>query len=103
MASSAKTGFYSFAAQHGVPGLLLERGYGAMCREEDVSNYCTDVRGVLKTLNMLPGEPENTDKKTVWPKVDYLVAEHKPVVPHCKKRRYSARRRAFGRSPRLLE
>lgn len=77
VASSAKTGFYSFAAQHGVPGLLLERGYGAMCREEDVSNYCTDVRGVLKTVNMLPGEPENTDKKTVWPKVDYLVAEHK--------------------------
>ena len=77
VASSAKTGFYSFAAQHGVPGLLLERGYGAMCREEDVSNYCTDVRGVLKAVNMLPGEPENTDKKTVWPKVDYLVAEHK--------------------------
>lgn len=77
VASSAKTGFYSFAAQHGVPGLLLERGYGAMCREEDVSNCCTDVRDVLKTVNMLPGEPENTDKKTVWPKVDYLVAEHK--------------------------
>lgn len=77
VASTAKTGFYSFAAQHGVPGLLLERGYGAMCREEDISNYCADVCGVLKALNMLPGAPENTGKKTVWAKVDYLVAEHK--------------------------
>lgn len=51
--SSSVKGEYGYAARHfGVPGLLLERGYGGLCPKEWVQAYKKDISLLLAHLEM---------------------------------------------------
>lgn len=63
IASTAKTGHYSYAAGMGVPGLLLERGYGELCKPKWAANYVEDLRLLLKHFELLPGGEEGVCSK----------------------------------------
>ena len=50
--SSAKNGFYSWAAQCGIPALLLERGGQGMWSEREIEAYKEDVLELMAHLKM---------------------------------------------------
>ena len=55
--SYARKGEYSYAANEcGVPGLLLERGNGLYCTEEEIRAEMDDIRLLLDHLGILPAE-----------------------------------------------
>ena len=44
----------------GIPGLLLERGYGGLCKEEWITAVQNDIRAALQALGIVAGTPEQT-------------------------------------------
>lgn len=76
--STATKGHYSYAGQLGVAGVLLERGFGGLCDEEDVINYQNDLIGILNELEFttLPNNSEKTAQKIITGAV-YLSSENK--------------------------
>lgn len=53
IASDASCGLYSCAwAAFGIPGILLERGWGCTCREEWIWGHERNVRLLMQVLNM---------------------------------------------------
>lgn len=54
VASSAKNGLYSYAAQQGIPALLLERGGRGSFSAEETGQYCLNVYELLNHLDILP-------------------------------------------------
>lgn len=78
IASTAKTGEYSYAAQMGVPGLLLERGACGLCKEEWITAYQKDLRLLLDHLGLLALEqPEETCTKKIYSRTIYLTSDEK--------------------------
>ncbi|EHQ89620.1 putative deacylase [Desulfosporosinus youngiae DSM 17734] len=76
IASTAKTGEYSYAAQQGIAGLLLERGSCGLCKEEWIEAYCRDLRLLLAHFKMLAlKKPEPICSKKVYGETIYLSAE----------------------------
>lgn len=55
IASSAKTGIYSYAAQKGIPALLLERGALGRWTEQEVDQDTGDVVRLMAHLGMIEG------------------------------------------------
>ena len=53
VASSAKNGFYSWAAQCGIPALLVERGERGLWSEEEVSACRENVYELMRHLGIL--------------------------------------------------
>lgn len=74
IASRAKGGEYSYAANyHGVPGLLLERGYGGFCREEWILGHKRNIYLLLKHLGMYePDIPETDYEPEIYEHTVYL-------------------------------
>ncbi len=77
IASTAKTGVYSFATTKGIPGILLERGHSNLCKREDYEGYVDDIFSILNYLNI--AEYKRIIKqnvKVIWKKVDYIRCKH---------------------------
>ena len=56
--SAAKNGLYSWAAQKGVPALLIERGGQGTWSEEEVSACLEDIAALFRHLEILPSHPQ---------------------------------------------
>lgn len=74
VASSSKNGLYSWAAQRGIPTILLERGCRGVWSQEEVEADVEDLFRLLKGLGMLEGEPEPLPQEEIRRAV-YLEAE----------------------------
>lgn len=74
IASKAGGGEYSYAANyHGVPGLLLERGYGGFCKEEWILGHKRNLYLLLQHLCMYEaGEVKNCRGQKVYEHTVYL-------------------------------
>lgn len=74
VASGVAGGEYSYAADyHGVPGLLLERGYGGFCREEWVAGHKRNIYLLLRHLGMYESEePPVSRRPKVYGRAVYL-------------------------------
>ena len=55
VASRANNGLYSYAAQHQIPALLLERGGGGNWNPDEVAACKKNIRELLAYLDILPG------------------------------------------------
>ena len=55
-ASTAKNGLYSWAAQNGIPALLLERGCLGRVSENEVDEDIEDIMRLMRHLGMLRGK-----------------------------------------------
>lgn len=77
IASDAVSGEYSYAARyHGVPGLLLERGYGGECREEWIAGHKRNLYLLLKHLHMYEAtESEAGYEPRIYEQAVYLESE----------------------------
>ena len=56
--SSSINGSFSSAASKGIPGFLVEIGQCGLWREEEVKQFITGVKNVLKYLKVLDGKSE---------------------------------------------
>lgn len=74
VASSAKNGLYSWAAQCGIPSLLLERGGRGEWTQEEAEAYKKNVYELLDHLNILEG----TQTKTVQKEINTAVYVESP-------------------------
>ena len=77
IASEATKGQYSYAANYcNIPGLLLERGYGAFCKEEWIVGHKRNIYLLLRHLNMYKSEEaEVTYEPRVYEHTVYLESE----------------------------
>lgn len=76
IASSAKTGLYSWAAASGIPGMLIERGHSGECREEWVSGAVGDIYLLLSYLGVTrTGKTGKTCVQQVCTDTIYLEAD----------------------------
>lgn len=69
VASSSKNGLYSWAAQCGVPALLLERGGRGQWSQDEVDSYKKNVYEILRHLEIL----DNVPIKTVQTEIETSV------------------------------
>lgn len=65
VASSAKNGLYSRAAQLGVPSLLLERGCRGLWSAEEEKAVLDDLRRLLIHLGILEGEIKRAEQREI--------------------------------------
>ncbi|MDO5540116.1 MAG: M14 family metallopeptidase [Eubacteriales bacterium] len=77
--SSNKSGECGYAANYfDVPGLLLERGYNSICRQEWIEAYYRDLRLLLSYLEMYGlDKPMEICTKNVYTDTVYLESEIK--------------------------
>lgn len=77
IASRASGGEYSYAATyHGIPGLLLERGYGGFCRDEWISGHKRNIYLLLRHFGMYESEePAVEYEPKVYEHTVYLESE----------------------------
>ena len=59
VASTAKNGLYSWAAQCGIPALLVERGERGLWSEEEVSACRENVYELMRHLGILSSDPSS--------------------------------------------
>ena len=59
-------GAYNLASIHGVPSVLIERGQLSLFSREEIEADKSDVRNILRTLGVLPGEA------IIYPKTQLL-------------------------------
>lgn len=74
VASSAKNGLYSRAAQCGIPSLLLERSGQGLRAPEDVKAYKENIYELMAHLGMTDGETARAGGQREIRKADYLEA-----------------------------
>lgn len=74
VASSSKNGLYSWAAQCGVPALLLERGGRGQWSQEVVDSYKKNIYELLRHLNIL----DNIKTKTVQTEINNALYVESP-------------------------
>ena len=73
--SSSKVGLLSYAANvMGIPGLLLERGYGGICKREWIEDYTRDLRLALKALGAIRTEDKIDIERSIFQEVIYVSA-----------------------------
>jgi len=100
IASAASTGEYSYAASAmGIPGLLLERGHGGLCKDTWVKAYDKDIRLLLRHLDVYPfNDGGNICSKKVYRKTVYLSAEQNGLwYPYISADRHVLKGDALGR------
>ena len=51
--SMATGGAYNYAASTGLPSILIERGGAGLCLHEDIEEYKSDLRNILRKLGLL--------------------------------------------------
>ena len=51
--SMATGGAYNYAASTGLPSILIERGGAGLCLHEDIEEYKSDLRNILRKLKLL--------------------------------------------------
>ena len=51
--SMATGGAYNYAASTGLPSILIERGGTGLCLHEDIEEYKSDLRNILRKLKLL--------------------------------------------------
>lgn len=51
--SLATGGAYNYAASAGLPSLLIERGGAGLCLHEDIEEYKSDLRNIMRKLKLL--------------------------------------------------
>lgn len=51
--SMATGGAYNYAASSGLPSLLIERGGAGLCVHEDIEEYKSDLRNIMRKLGLL--------------------------------------------------
>lgn len=88
--STATKGHYSYAGQMGIPGVLLERGYGGLCENDDVDGYLEDLIGILNELKFITQKPktQKPKQKTITSPV-YLSSEYEGLwYPNIKANSY---------------
>lgn len=51
--SLATGGAYNYAASSGLPSLLIERGGAGLCLHEDIEEYKSDLRNIMRKLGLL--------------------------------------------------
>lgn len=51
--SMATGGTYNYAASTGLPSILIERGGAGLCLHEDIEEYKSDLRNILRKLKLL--------------------------------------------------
>ena len=51
--SMAMGGSYNYAASTGLPSILIERGGAGLCLHEDIEEYKSDLRNILRKLGLL--------------------------------------------------
>lgn len=55
-------GAYNLASVHGIPGVLIERGQLSLFSREEIDADKEDVRNILRSLDVLPGEMKTYSK-----------------------------------------
>lgn len=70
VASSAKNGLYSQAAQQGIPALLLERGGGGRWFEEEIEGCQNNIRELMVHLGIFEPEKETEGEEKPTGKVE---------------------------------
>ncbi|MDO4541933.1 MAG: M14 family metallopeptidase [Bacillota bacterium] len=77
IASEAISGFYSYAATKGIPGILVERGGCNNCHPDDVAKVQMDILLLLNHFGLVELKDKSAlPEKTLWHKVDYVVSRH---------------------------
>ncbi len=72
--STATTGAYNYAALHGIPSLLIERGGNGFCRREDIDAYKDDILHALAKLNHLSKPINHTHTHIYTPQdIDQVI------------------------------
>lgn len=51
--SMATGGAYNYAASTGLPSLLIERGGAGLCLHEDIEEYKSDLKNIMRKLGLL--------------------------------------------------
>lgn len=77
--STATKGHYSYAGQLGIPGVLLERGFGGLCKKEDILAYKEDLIGILTALDFITFDSNSLPNKlnqTIISDAVYLSSEY---------------------------
>jgi len=73
--ASVKGGTYSAAAAAGVPAILTEAGQLGRLDEDCVAIHLKGCRNVLRSLGVLPGEPETVEPVRALSRFEWRVAE----------------------------
>lgn len=73
--ASVKGGTYSAAAAAGVPAILAEAGQLGRLDEDCVAIHLKGCRNVLRSLGVLPGEPEPVEPVRALSRFDWCMAE----------------------------
>lgn len=68
--SAAQNGLYSYAAQCGIPALLIERGGGGRWNRHEVSSCLRNIYELLDFLDILPLSDKNRQQEQVQPPVE---------------------------------
>ena len=79
LASTAQSGEYSYAANHmNIPGLLLELGYGGLCKDEWVQTYYDRIFLLLEHLEMYKAATDISapKPKRIYKRTIYQTSEH---------------------------
>ncbi len=81
LASSNSVGEYGYAANHmDIPGLILERGYGAFVKEEWIKGHRESVELLMDHFGMYPLEhPHQPTPKKIYLRSEYLEADIRGV------------------------
>ena len=78
IASTAKTGLYSYAVSMGIPGMLIERGHSGECRDFWVTDDEYDISRVLNHLGVTDIKvPEIKSRRSICGNTIYLESEVK--------------------------
>lgn len=63
--STAKNGLYSYAVQQGIPSLLIERGFGGLWSENEVSACIEDIFRIMSYLNIIDKSYDNINQTEI--------------------------------------
>ncbi len=83
VASTAKNGLYSWAAQKGIPSLLLERGGLGRWTDEEVDAYRMNVYELMVHLNILPADSVKINEKSMKEKQAEIRNMRYLEAPEC--------------------
>ena len=60
--STAKNGLYSYAVQKGIPSLLIERGFGGLWSENEISECIEDIFRIMSHLKIINKSYDNINQ-----------------------------------------
>lgn len=63
----------------GIPAVLLERGYGGLCKPEWCDEYYRDLRQILNKMDMYKTDDAALCEKTIYTEAVYMEAEENGI------------------------